>query len=35
MIKKQYAAARSSGLNVGSLTAAEINYIESEVSKRW
>ena len=31
----QYAAARSSGLNIGSLTAAEINYIESEVSKRW
>ena len=30
----QYAAARSSGLNVGSLTAAEINYIKSEVSKR-
>ena len=30
----QYAAARSSGLNIGSLTVAEINYIESEVSKR-
>ena len=30
----QYAAARSSGLNIGSLTAAEINYIESEVPKR-